>query len=91
VPCHGLERIPVIIDPRLNCTLVVTATSIAKLLGLKGDKQMREVEIALDLLNTTRQLIENKQGLEMLHYLVAMAIREAQDLRENIRSLPLPP
>jgi len=75
----------------LNCTLVVTATATAKLLGLKGDKQMRELEIALDLLNTTRQLIENKQGFEMLHYLVAMAVREAQDLRENVRSLPLPP
>ena len=52
---------------------------------------MRELDIAFDLLNTTREIIEKKPGLELLCYLVSMAIQEIEDRRKDINKSPLPP
>jgi hypothetical protein len=44
-----------------------------------------------DLLNTTRVIIEKKPGLELLCYLVSMAIQEIEDRRKDLNKSPLPP
>lgn len=51
---------------------------------------MHELDTAFDLLTTTQQIIQNRRGLEVLHYLVTMAIMEAEDRRGDIRKSPRP-